>query len=347
MVASREAGPAPALDSPSLQQRLSFAPIAGLRGLLRHVVPDTAVRWGAAAGRMAEGLGLGRPAVVDRNLAIAFPESSEARRHCLRRAFYANLGASVAELAVLQGPHREALLDRVRVEGLEHMRAAEATTKSGGVIVLTAHFGSWDLCAAAVAHLGYELSVVHRGFDNPLIEAMMSRIRGPGVEELKMGRSVLGVLRALRAGRKVALLLDQNAHRDEGIFAPFFSESACTRVGPAMIAMRWGYPVVPVFISRQEGGARHVVRVRPALEIEGRISEPGESEDAAALARNVARMNHAIEAVIREHPEQWLWLHRRWRTRPEGAGEGEAAERGLYPRRRGIGRRVRHNLRPT
>jgi KDO2-lipid IV(A) lauroyltransferase len=159
------------------------------------------------------------------------------------------------------------------------------------------------------------------------------------VHEVKMGKSAgAGVLRALREGRKVALLLDQNARRDEGVFVPFFSLPACTRVAPAVIAMKRSLPVLPVFIHRQPDGCHHVVRIQPPLEI-----EPPGVDPEAALDRNVARMTRVIEATIREAPEQWLWPHRRWRTRPLPA-DGAAAAPSLYPSRHGPLRRLRHAM---
>lgn len=137
-----------------------------------------------------------------------------------------------------------------------------------------------------------------------------------------MGRAAIGVFRALSRGRVVTVLLDQNAHADEGIFAPFFAHRALTRSGPALIAMSRGIVVVPVFCFRVGESARHVVKVLAPLEL-----EPGDTDPEGALERNVARMNAAIEDAIRQAPDHWLWPHRRFKTRPDG----EAA---IYPPRR-------------
>jgi KDO2-lipid IV(A) lauroyltransferase len=134
------------------------------------------------------------------------------------------------------------------------------------------------------------------------------------VEEIALGRAAMGVFRALARGRLVCLLLDQNAHRDEGVFAPFFGELALTRSAPASLAMERGVPVLPVFVFRTGSSSRHVVRVFPHLELES-----GRSDREGALERNVAKMNEAIERAIRLAPDHWLWPHRRFKTRPEGA----------------------------
>ena len=328
-----------------LIDELGFLPLRALRAVLRDMEPDRAVAIGAAVGRSTARLGGSLCETARINLAIAFPHWPEAERERVLIESYANLGRGVAELALLQGPRREELLDRVSVEGLEHVAAAEAASPSGGVIMLTAHFGSWDLCGAAMASRGHPLSVVHRGFRNPLVQQMMSRARGAGVgegalEELEMKRSAAaGVLRALREGRKLALLLDQNAHRDEGVFVPFFSRLACTRSAPALIAMRRGIPVLPAFVFREGDRARHSLRILPPLELE----PPGRDAD-QALRRNVASMTRVIESAIEQAPTHWLWPHRRWRTRPTA---DQAAEESapVYPRRRGALRRARHALR--
>jgi KDO2-lipid IV(A) lauroyltransferase len=313
-----------------MRDALAFLPARAVRAGLSRLPPETAVRLGARIGRIAARLG-GRVTRTARiNLALAFPERTHAERARLLADAYANLGRGVAELALLQGPHREALLDRARVEGAEHLHAAAAASPSGGVILLSAHFGAWDLGAVALARAGFRLSVVHRGFANPHLTAMIRDVRrrgGQEVEEIVMGGMAgLAVQRALRAGRVVVVLLDQNARRDEGVFVPFFSRLACTRKGPALIAMRGGFPVVPTFVCREDGSARSVVRVQPALA----LREDGADRD-AALLDNVTRMTRCIEDAIRERPDHWLWPHRRWRTRPTTAAPGEAAP--VYPAR--------------
>lgn len=153
------------------------------------------------------------------------------------------------------------------------------------------------------------------------------------MQEIPLGRASAGVFRALSRGAAVAMLLDQNARTDEGVFAPFFGHLASTRSGPAQIAMSRGTPIVPVFIYRQGSGSRHVVRFEPPLCVEASGSDP-----TGALVRNVARMNAVIEAIVRAEPEQWLWPHRRFKTRPPG--EPSLYERGArHLRRRAVSSR--------
>lgn len=316
---------------------LGFFPVRALRALIGQLPPERAIQFGAHCGRIVAGMG-GRGVDVARfNLALAFPEYSERERGRLLFDHYANMGRVVAELALLQGRHRETLLESVSIEGSEYLAAAEAASATGGVMVLTAHFGSWDLCAAALAAKGLSLTVVQRGFKNPKVQNMFSRLRRGekgDLEELQMGpRAVGGALRALRQGRKLVVLADQNARIDEGIFVPYFGHLACTRYAPALIAMHRQIPVLPAFVYREGDGLRHVVSLEPPIEFE----PPGVNAE-KALSINVARMTRRIEEAVRRAPDHWLWLHRRWRTRPVSYA-GSRDQELVYPvRRRGISR---------
>jgi KDO2-lipid IV(A) lauroyltransferase len=312
--------------SAELRYRLQYSLLLVLRESFRHLSPRVAVTLGGVIGRIYACLGGPRTGDAVVNLRIAFPEWSDRERRRVLEACFANMGRSIAEACLLQGRHREALLEGVRIDGLENYRVAKEASATGGVVVVTAHFGSWELCGAAIAHRGFPLCVVHHDLGNPYVEALVtSGRRSSGLEELVVGGAALGVLRALRRGRIVAMLLDQNAHPSEGVFAPFFSELASTRAAPAAMAMKRGFSVLPVFIFREGESERHVVRIYPSIEMESGSDD--QLEDRAALERNVTRMNGAIEAAIRGAPDHWMWPHRRWKTRPEGDG------RRLYRRR--------------
>ncbi len=305
-----------------LRHALEYAPVLGAREVFRHLEPDRAVALGARFGELYARLRGPRTAVAAINIALAFPEASELERRQLLLATFANLGRCLAEVFLLQGRYRERLLEGLTVEGIEHYEDAKQRAESGSVIVLTAHFGSWELCGAGMARRGYPLSVVHHGVSNPYLDRMVSGWRRAAtVDEIRIGRASMGVFRALSKGRAVALLLDQNAHRDEGVFAPFFGHLALTRSAPASMAMNRGVPVLPVFAFREGTSSRHVVRIDPPLEL-----EPGDDDPEGALARNVACMNEAIENAVRRAPDHWLWPHRRFKTRPKG-------EPPIYPRR--------------
>ncbi len=307
---------------------LEYAALLGIREAVRHLPPERAVAVGAGIGRRYARARGPRSEDAVRNLSLAFPDWSDAQRERVLEDGFANLGRHLAELCLLQGPHRGRLLAGVEVEGEEHYDAARLRSGSDGFIVLTAHFGSWELCAAAMSGRGYPVSVVHHRISNPWIDSMASDWRqAAGVHEIQLGRASMGVFRALSKGRVIAMLLDQNARRDEGVFAPFFGQQALTRSGPASIAMNRGVAVLPVFMFRVGDSPRHVVKMQAPLDIEQDAHDPE-----SALGRNVARMNAVIEAAVREAPDHWLWPHRRFKTRPEGDPPLYAARR---RRRRG------------
>jgi Kdo2-lipid IVA lauroyltransferase/acyltransferase len=297
--------------------------LAGLTWLCERVPIERSLACAAAFGRLWVRVGAPRTRRVDTALARALPELSARERARVTREVFVHLAQGLVELLVLRGGRRAELLGRVEISGLEHIAAAARATPSGGVLVVTAHLGNWELACAKVAALGFPVSVVYRGLRHSGLDRALVALRGRAgsesggvpVEQIKLGRAGLPVVRALEAGRNVLVLLDQNAGREEGVFVPFFGQTACTRSGPVALAALRGHPIVPAFIHREAGGLRHRIEIQPALAL-----EPGAAEDEEVLRRNVERVTGAIEEAIRAWPGQWTWTHRRWRTRPRGAG---------------------------
>jgi len=280
----------------------------------------------------------GGPRVGDArvNLEIAFPNWTPAERERVLLESFANLGRSFAEVALMRAGASTELFDVVSIEGLENLERAQRESGRAGALVVTAHLGSWEFCAAALSHHGLPISVVQHGFENPDIDSIVTDWRErAGLETLLLGGAAFGVFRALAAGRYVALLLDQNASLAEGLYAPFFARPACTRSGPAQLAMVRGVPVVPVFFHRIGTTGTHIAKIGEPLLIEAEGQDPDK-----ALVTNVERMNAVIEAAIRESPSQWIWTHRRFKTQPADAPP-------LYPARRGVLRAIRRVLRAS
>ncbi len=297
--------------------------LAGLTWLCEHISIERSLAFAAAFGRLWVRVGAPRTRRVDAALARALPELAAGERARVTREVFVHLAQGLVELLLLRGGRRAELLARVEISGLEQIAEASRATPSGGVLVVTAHLGNWELACAKVAALGFPVSVVYRGLRHSALDRALVKLRGragsePGgvpVEQIKLGRAGLPVVRALEAGRNVLVLLDQNAGREEGVFVQFFGQTACTRSGPVALAALRGHPIVPAFIHREAGGLRHRIEIQPALAL-----EPGAAEDEEILRRNVERVTGAIEAAIRAWPGQWTWTHRRWRTRPPGAG---------------------------
>lgn len=298
----------------SVRDRLTGLAARALLGLVRRLPHQASFAVGGLAGRWYARLRGPRTAVGRINLRLAFPEWSEAeRRHVLERSL-ANLGRSIVEFAQLPDLDAAALRERVALEGIEHLEAAQAASPSGGVIVLTGHFGSWELLLAAMSARGLPVAVVHRPRDNPTLDRVVTEVRSAAGPELyARGSAARAALRAIREGRCLAMVLDQNCRREEGVFVPFFGRLACTRDGPARIALRTGAPVVPLFLYRRGEGPAHLARILPAVDL-----VPGPPNSPEAIVENTRRMTRVIEGVVREVPDQWIWIHRRWRTQPVG-----------------------------
>ena len=195
----------------------------------------------------------------------------------------------------------------ISLEGMEHLRAV--LDQHGRAIVLTAHLGNWELLSLAPALTGYPLTVVARALDSASLGAWVDRLRNTaGVEVVDKRQALRPVLAALRRGRLVGVLLDQNTSRREGVFVPFFGRLASTSRSVALLALRTSTPVIPAFTRRVAPG-RHRITIRPAVPMPA-------GKDEEAVLTLTARCTEAIEEAVRATPEQWLWTHDRWRTRP-------------------------------
>ena len=199
----------------------------------------------------------------------------------------------------------------IRYEGLDHYLAARDRGK--GVLVLTGHLGAWELSSFYHSLAGYPMGMVIRRLDNPLVDRMVNRIRCQhGNRVLHKDDFARGLLAAMRAGDTVGILMDTNMTPPQGLFVPFFGVAACTASGLARVALKTGAAVVPGFLLWEESEHRYVLHFYPELV----LSDTGHAE--ADAAENTARFTAVIEGVIRQYPSQWLWMHRRWKTRSAG-----------------------------
>lgn len=263
---------------------------------------------GRRLGDLARLLLARRRRVALANLAVAFPELAPSERARIARAAWQHAGMMMIELGRLLGRPIQATVDELVVDGLDRLRAV--MREHGRALVLTAHLGNWEYLSAFSRIIGDPVAIVVRPLDSPSLDALAVELRRKtGVELIDKRGALRPVLSALRRGRLVAVLLDQNAARREGIFVPFFGRLASTSRSLALLSLRTRTPIVPIFIQR-EGAARHRVVVEPALSLEGW------NDLDVAVVELTGRCNEVIEAAIRRAPEQWLWFHDRWRTRP-------------------------------
>lgn len=249
--------------------------------------------------------------VGQRNLALAFPEMPAAGRTRILRRLYQHLGRQMAEFCLFPTDRRETLPGLMTTVGLEHYLAARALGR--GVLVLTAHLGAWELSSFGHSLNGYPMKFVIRPLDNAPLNQLVNGYRGLH-GNLPIGKSEFarGLLHAMAANETVGVLLDQNSSPPQGVFVPFFGTPACTAIGPAKIALRTGAAVVPGFTVWDEAQQRYVLYFEPALE----LARSGDED--ADVAANTARFTAVIEDWVRRYPDQWLWVHRRWKTRPAG-----------------------------
>lgn len=284
--------------------RLAVAGVARLPAPLALAAGRRLGDLAALALRRRQGLALA-------NLALAFPDLAPGARRTLARRAWQHLGMTIVELARLLGRPLEATLAELSVEGLEHLRPV--MSRHGRALMLSAHLGNWEYLAAVPRLVGYPGAIVVRQLDSPALDGLaQSARRKTGIALIEKRGGLRPVLQSLRRGCLVGILLDQNATRREGVFVPFFGRIASTSRGLALLALRTDTPIVPIFI-RREGVGRHHVTIEPPLE----RPAAGDLED--AVLELTARCTAAIEAAIRRAPEQWLWSHDRWRTRPPAA----------------------------
>jgi KDO2-lipid IV(A) lauroyltransferase len=277
-------------------------------GLVGRLPLGAGGRLGAALGEAAYWVVAGRRRVALDNLTLAFGDRlSEPARRALARRCFRHLGRTVVECCQLVFGTPADLLARIRIQGLEHLQAALAEGR--GAFLLTAHFGNWELLAAAHVLVGIRLSVVARPLDNADLEAMVGGARArSGLRVIPKREAVRGVLGALGRGECVGILLDQDAG-PQGAFVPFLGRPASTSRSLAVLALKTRAPVVPAFLHRCPDGTHDLVLEPP-------IAAEASGDLGADVVASTARFTAAIERHVRLHPEQWFWVHRRWKTRP-------------------------------
>ena len=246
-----------------------------------------------------------------RNLAMVFPEKSTAERARILRVVFTSLGRQLAELCQFPRYTPENIDEVVVYDGLENYERAYARKK--GVLFLTAHFGGWELSAFAHSLHGHWLHVVMRPMDNEYLDRLLQHYRTMhGNKTVAKDDFVRGLLAAMKAGETVGILMDTNMTPPQGIFVDFFGIPACTASGLARIALRTDAAVVPGFTIWDPALRKYRLRFDPALEL---IRTGGLEAD---IASNTQMFTQVIEDYVRKYPDQWLWVHRRWKTRPEG-----------------------------
>jgi KDO2-lipid IV(A) lauroyltransferase len=250
-----------------------------------------------------------------RNLALAFPDMPERERRRILRGEFISLGRQLAEVCLFPRYTRENVSRIVIYDGFENFERAYARGK--GVLFLTGHLGAWELSAFAHSLNGHPLSIVMRSLDNPHIDDLLESYRTMhGNRTVDKDDFVRGLLSAMRAGETVGILMDTNMTPPQGVFVDFFGIPACTASGLARIALRTDAAVVPGFTVWDSNLRKYILRFEPAVELIRTGDNKNDNE--ADVVANTAKFTKVLEDVIRRYPDQWLWVHRRWKTRPPG-----------------------------
>ena len=240
--------------------------------------------------------------VAYRNLAMALPEADHSQ---IVDGVFRSIARILVTFAKFPSIRKENLWQWIRLEGGEHFE--NAMREGRGVLFATAHLGNWELSAFAHALLAAPMNVIARPLDNPRIDALVEGRRILTGNRLIFKKdSARSILKALAANQAVGILIDQNSSLDEGVFVNFFGVPACAGVGFAKIAARSGASVIPGFALWSEQERRYVLRFYPPVPVSGDVE------------RDTQALQSKLEEAIRTYPDQWLWIHRRWKTRPPG-----------------------------
>jgi Kdo2-lipid IVA lauroyltransferase/acyltransferase len=246
-----------------------------------------------------------------RNLEMAFPAKPVKERRVILRGVYRSLGRLLAEFCLFPSYRRENVAEVAIYQGFENFEAAQKRGK--GVLFLTGHFGGWEIGSFFHSLQGHPMRIVVRPIDNPYVDELVTRYRTLHGNSLigKQGFA-RGLLAAMEHNETVGILMDTNMTPPQGVFADFFGIPACTAVGIARVALHTDAAVVPAFTIWDSVLRKYRVEFSPAVE----LVRTGDNE--ADAVANTALFNRIFENYVRRYPDQWLWVHRRWKTRPPG-----------------------------
>jgi KDO2-lipid IV(A) lauroyltransferase len=294
-----------------MREALEYAFAWTLLRLMGALPRNAARRAGAALGFLAWCVLPNLRRTGLRNLELAFPELPAEGRLRLLRGVYRHLGWQLGEFCQMPRYTRDNTRDLIRYEGLNHYLAASQRGK--GVLIVTGHLGAWELSSFWHSLMGHPMTMVIRRLDNPRVDKLVNDIRClHGNRVVHKDDFARGLLQAMRRGDTVGILMDTNMTPPQGVFVPFFGVPACTASGLARVALRTGAAVLPGFLVWEPAEDKYV------LHFDEQIPLIATGDDEHDVLANTAQFTAAIEVFIRRYPDQWLWVHRRWKTRPEG-----------------------------
>lgn len=305
-----------------MKHAIEYGLVVAMSGLMRVLPRRMRLACGRALGSLVFAVDARHRRITIDNVSRAYgDEKTDAEKRAIARGAFRHFGAMLFELMTFGKPSADAIEALVELEGVEGYEKALAG--GHGVILTTGHFGNWEV--HGVAH-GYRFQPVHvlaRVQDNPYLNRWLEAIRGTSGNQIVYKQNALAQLRRLlKSGETVALVIDQNVHLEDAVFVDFFGRKAATTPVPAWFALRMGAALVPAFCFPLPDG-RYRAEYGEPIDVERyRGMERGDA--ILAITQRLAKVQ---EDYIREHPEYWLWMHRRWKTRPPG--ENESADSSL------------------
>lgn len=301
-----------------LQIWLEYAAVRSLLGFLAVLPRKAAVAFAVSFAMLGYHLLANLRRVAGINLRIAFPELSEPERRRLTKGAFRNLGRILGEMSHFPKATREGLAQTIEFQIDPSIMAEYERLKAEGrgVIIVSPHLGNWEVLVFGWSVHHGPMSYLTRPLDNPLIEALTVKIRTRfGNRPINKTNSVGPAIRVLREGGLLGILADVNAHPKEGVFVPFFGVPACTSSGVALLAMRTNAAIIPM-CGVWDNDKQHYVGIH------GQIIYPSNTGDRHRdVTETTANFTAEVEMLIRKYPDQWLWIHKRWKTRPPGEPE--------------------------
>ena len=297
----------------NLLARVEYALFLAVFGLFRGLPFPISFRVGEAVGRVLYVLDRPHRKVGLTNLAIAFPDKSQDERRRILRESFCNLGRLLAEFCHLGALTERNIRDRVGFADEAEWRRLVERLRGTGALILTGHFGNWELFAYANACYGFPVHIIHRRLRNVFVEASITAQRERcGTRVIQKTTAGLEVVRAIRKKSVVVAAVDQNASGRMGVFVPFFGRPASTSAGLAGLALTTGVPVVPAFLIRENGTWKHRIVILPLIEP---VRTGNQAEDIRATTE---KFTAVFQRMVEQYPEHWLWIHKRWKRRPPG-----------------------------
>jgi KDO2-lipid IV(A) lauroyltransferase len=308
--------------SGKLKISLEYWAVRAVIGTIGALPLRLSMNVGRACGLIAYKLAGGLRRTGWRNLELAYPDLDEHERKRILRGCFESLGRQLGVFSHFPHITEDELHSLVEYDAEDFKIFLDALERGKGIIFLTAHLGAWELLSFAHSAFAAPLSFLVRPLDNPRVEEFVERIRARfGNQPIDKKSAARAALKILQHGGTLGILADLNSQIREGVFVPFFGHLACTTAGAAAIALKTDASVIPVCAVWEKERGKYVMYGLAPIE----LVRTGDA--ARDIETNTARFTAALETVIRQYPDQWLWIHKRWKTRP--AGEPDLYDRNL------------------